>query len=346
MPPPKIIPLGRRRPPLPTPGTGGSKETEGTDLYEGLKRMTRGRLDDQRGLEINGELPDFLKKESRGQDRYRHLDSTASEPFRQEHNRQDLATRFSGPAGYGIPSEWDRDHAKNYIDYIDSTFTSEGHIPNMSEAEEVFPPVNPDESLNFNESRLSLGMGRLSVGSLGGYNTPIDGMRLVTRPSIGAVRDYEGVMMGKPRDYEMLQKLSGGGNRPGLRTPVGGRGQSGLSDYEGVQFKTRKDYEHLSHRPGQPPSVAPKPRLSSVDEDKTPSDSLHPRRPPPPLPPKPVRGPPPLPPHAQHLHNNFGKPHPPAPPGSTEHLPMGVTRTKNGVYLGMPGEKGYNVSFV
>ena len=87
----------------------------------------------------------------------------------------------------GIPSEWDRDHARIYIDYIDSTFTSEGHIPNMSEAEEVFPPVNPDESLNFNESRLSLGMGRLSVGSLGGYNTPIDGMRLVTR-SVMAVR--------------------------------------------------------------------------------------------------------------------------------------------------------------
>ena len=51
----------------------------------------------------------------------------------------------------------------------------------MSEAEEVFPPVNPDESLNFNESRLSLGLGRLSMGSAGGYNTPLDGMRLVTR---------------------------------------------------------------------------------------------------------------------------------------------------------------------
>ena len=150
------------------------------------------------------------------------------------------------------------------------------------------------------------------------------------------------------RDYEMLQKLSGGGNRPGLRTPVGGGGR-GYSDYEGLHFKTRKDYEPLSFRPGQPPSVAPKPRLSSVEEDKMISSESHqPRRPPPPLPPKPVRAPPPLPPHAQHLHNNFGKPHHPLPPPpkSTEHLPMGVTRTKNGVYLGMPGEKGYNVSFV
>ena len=92
----------------------------------------------------------------------------------------------------GLPSEWDRDHARNYIDYIDSTFTSEGHIPNISEAEEVFPPVNPDESLNFNESRLSLGLGRLSMGSGGGggYNTPLDGMRLVSR-SVVTVR-YEG----------------------------------------------------------------------------------------------------------------------------------------------------------
>ena len=169
------------------------------------------------------------------------------------------------------------------------------------------------------------------------------------RPSIGAVRDYEGVVVGQPRDYEMLQRVSGGGNRSGLRTPVGGRG---YSDYEGVQFKTRKDYEHLSFRPSQPPSVAPKPRLSSVEEDKMISSESQgqghqPRRPPPPLPPKPVRAPPPLPPHAQHLHNNFGKPHHPLPPPpAPEHLPMGVTRTKNGVYLGMPGEKGYNVSFV
>ena len=34
-------------------------------------------------------------------------------------------------------SEWDKEHAKHYIDYIDSTFTSEGHVPNMAEAEEV-----------------------------------------------------------------------------------------------------------------------------------------------------------------------------------------------------------------
>ena len=46
---------------------------------------------------------------------------------------------------------------------------------------QVFNPVNPDESLNFNESRLSLGMGRLSMGSIGPNYQTIEGMRLVQR---------------------------------------------------------------------------------------------------------------------------------------------------------------------
>ena len=118
----------------------------------------------------------------------------------------------------GLPSEWDRDHARNYIDYIDSTFTSEGHIPNMSEAEEVFPPVNPDESLNFNESRLSLGLGRLSMGSVGGggggYNTPLDGMRLVSRLVLRARRlssgCYHSTLQAQYRRCEGLRGCDGG----------------------------------------------------------------------------------------------------------------------------------------
>jgi hypothetical protein len=35
-----------------------------TVLYEGLKRAQRCRLEDQRGTEINFELPDFLKVSS------------------------------------------------------------------------------------------------------------------------------------------------------------------------------------------------------------------------------------------------------------------------------------------
>ena len=148
------------------------------------------------------------------------------------------------------------------------------------------------------------------------------------RPSIGAVRDYEGVVMGPARDYDTLHKAAVN-NMPMMRDHVGVPGirehpgpmgtrpplardyESVIrtsADYEGVNFNTRKDYEHLSFRPSQPPQVAPKPRLTSVDEDSVPNfPEQLPKRPPPPLPPKPVRGPPPLPPHAQHLHNNFGK---------------------------------------
>lgn len=342
MPPPKIIPTNKRRPIISAPSPTSAYKDQEASLYEGLKRMTKGRLDDQRGLEINSELPDFLKKGSR-----------ASEPIKSETSRVDLTSRLSGPAELGNLPGWDRDHARHYIDYIDSTFTTEGLIPSMAEADEIFTPVNPDESLNFNESRLSLGLGRLSMGSAGYQG--IEGMRVVSRPSIGAVRDYEGVVMGGPRDYDSLLK---GGMRdhvgvPGIRehrAPPARDYDTVLrsnNDYEGVNFNTRKDYEHLAFRPSQPPQVAPKPRLTSVDEDAVPGfQEPMPKRPPPPLPPKPVRGPPPLPPHAQHLHNNFGKlPHP-AHSHELHELPVGVTRTKSGVYLGMPGEKGYNVSFV
>ena len=104
MPPPKIIPLNRKRPPMPVPmpplpplpPANGSSET-GSDLYEGLKRMTRGRLDDQRGTEINTELPEFLRKPG-GQP----PDSRVSEPFRLEQGSRTgpPGSRLSGPAGY------------------------------------------------------------------------------------------------------------------------------------------------------------------------------------------------------------------------------------------------------
>jgi len=90
MPPPKMIPLpvNKRKPPIVSPSPT-SKDQEAS-LYEGLKRMTKGRLDDQRGLEINNELPDFLKKTSR-----------ASEPIKSESSRVDLTARLSGPAELG-----------------------------------------------------------------------------------------------------------------------------------------------------------------------------------------------------------------------------------------------------
>jgi hypothetical protein len=167
-------------------------------------------------------------------------------------------------------------------------------------------------------------------------------LAIVQRPSIG---EYESLSLGPP----------GGAVRPPSLYSPAGRG--GHRDYEslgraGEPWRGHSDYEALSYgRPGQvtglpqPPVVAPKPRLSSVEEDLGPPQPAagpgHYKRAPPPLPPKPARQPPPLPPHAHHLHSNFGK-GPPDPP----ELPVGVTRTKSGLYLGLPGEKGYNVSFV
>lgn len=145
------------------------------------------------------------------------------------------------------------------------------------------------------------------------------------------------------RDYETLVRHSGGG----LVDYEPWRGASGQGDYEHLSFGGLRGGSGLP----QPPLVAPKPRLTSVEEDVIGGPTNLPfKRAPPPLPPKPTRVPPPLPLHAQHLHSNFGKgagSH--GPPGDGPHshdLPVGVTRTKSGLYLGLPGEKGYNVSFV
>ena len=355
----------------------GGKEHEAS-LYEGLKQMTKGRLDDQRGLEINGELPDFLKTPR----------SRISEPMKGRGDGRDLAGRLSGPAGIGRPESWDKDHARNYIEYIDSTFTSDGGtVPSLAEADRLFNTVNPDESLNFSESRLSLGLGRLSMGFTSNNTSgssvvegirqmsgsSMEGMRVVQRPSIEGMVQRPSIgeqqqghshtshsQHQRPSvgDYETLSGLAPRSMpRSGRATPT-----ASIRDYEslgrgGEPWRTTGDYEHLVYSRGssglpQPPMVAPKPRLSSVEEDygsSQPPQAPNFKRAPPPLPPKPARAPPPLPPHAQHLHSNFGKgPGPPSGPQqeAPPDLPVGVTRTSSGLYLGLPGEKGYNVSFV
>ena len=200
MPPPRLIPtVAARRPPLearrgrpPAAPPGSEGREQETSLYEGLKQMTKGRLDDQRGkgherqqlcnkfeyklmapssgritsslpgLEINGELPDFLKTpRSRMSEPLRaggrEVQARLSFPGSLGSNMSEAAaarlsegatTRLSesatsrlsesaasrlsegSAAGSGrlsVPggraSSWDTDHARNYIDYIDSTFT-------------------------------------------------------------------------------------------------------------------------------------------------------------------------------------------------------------------------------
>ncbi|XP_023329260.1 regulator of G-protein signaling loco, partial [Eurytemora carolleeae] len=138
MPPPAKIPSVRRRPAAQTSPNQVFREQEAS-LYEGLKRMTQGRLDDQRGLEINGELPDFLRKEE---------NQMMENDEERKQSEDNLLSRLSGPLELGDIHGWDRDHAHRYLEYIDSTFTSDGCIPTSDQADEVFKPVNHEESMH------------------------------------------------------------------------------------------------------------------------------------------------------------------------------------------------------
>jgi hypothetical protein len=61
------------------------------ELYEGLKIAQRGRLDDQRGTEINFEMPDFLKRNQGDKENFPKMTHRMSEPaLQQAHfNRRD-----------------------------------------------------------------------------------------------------------------------------------------------------------------------------------------------------------------------------------------------------------------
>ncbi|XP_033221988.1 regulator of G-protein signaling loco isoform X2 [Belonocnema kinseyi] len=63
---------------------------DGDDLYEGLKRAQRSRLEDQRGTEINFELPDFLKNKENG----KMLESKKLRKFRGTSVNYDSHTKF------------------------------------------------------------------------------------------------------------------------------------------------------------------------------------------------------------------------------------------------------------
>jgi hypothetical protein len=85
MPPPRAPPSGQRKA---TSQRNPLSRLENEALYEHLKRAQRCRLEDQRGTEINFELPDFLKLPGRcSVDGYAEscelpLDGRASEPIR------------------------------------------------------------------------------------------------------------------------------------------------------------------------------------------------------------------------------------------------------------------------
>ncbi|KAF0302019.1 Regulator of G-protein signaling loco [Amphibalanus amphitrite] len=66
-------------PPPPPPRLADPKETD-VALYEGLKRAQMCRLDDQRGTEINFELPDFLRKREAVQNKENYRPERLSAP--------------------------------------------------------------------------------------------------------------------------------------------------------------------------------------------------------------------------------------------------------------------------
>ncbi|XP_059083922.1 regulator of G-protein signaling loco-like isoform X2 [Tigriopus californicus] len=204
MPPPERIPMKR--------GGGGSafakpknangppssaailKNTGVTEeLYEGLKLAQRGRLDDQRGTEINFEMPDFLKRgdanprPNQGKENSHPFQSPLShrqsEPIISNH-RLDVFPpdpRLSTISSNNFYSQIENDyHTLNHPNhpspfgrpprdsfYVhnrsnDSNFSQEGYLPNSSEADRFFNLSNHSgefSSGQFNESRVSLGFG-------------------------------------------------------------------------------------------------------------------------------------------------------------------------------------------
>ena len=71
-----------------------------------------------------------------------------------------------------------------YLDYVDSTFTADGLIPTLEQAEQLFLDKTSDNSMSsFNESRASLGMGKCQSASR--QDNGKDEMKLVSQPSIG-----------------------------------------------------------------------------------------------------------------------------------------------------------------
>nr|CAD7461698.1 unnamed protein product [Timema tahoe] len=97
------------------------------ELYEGLKRAQRCRLEDQRGTEINFELPDFLKdKENAPQ---------AGKKLRKLLHRVDETTsKFYDHLPHSSNSKGSRES----LSALNESFLDDGVIPPHRQAEEYF----------------------------------------------------------------------------------------------------------------------------------------------------------------------------------------------------------------
>ncbi|KAI9564636.1 hypothetical protein GHT06_008377 [Daphnia sinensis] len=178
MPPPRA-PFGSRK-----PNTQRNPLTrlENEALYERLKRAQRCRLEDQRGTEINYELPDFLKLPGRcSNDDYPEshelpLDGRASEPIGcrprrvyQESYEFPLDGRASEPLfsrrevvseprsnGSGMSGSCaSPDFAAIAAQILDKSFSADGLMPTHEEAEMYFGSSTPSGTIDLKPNQPS-----------------------------------------------------------------------------------------------------------------------------------------------------------------------------------------------
>ncbi|XP_021917974.1 regulator of G-protein signaling loco isoform X3 [Zootermopsis nevadensis] len=158
----KVVSTSNPKPPLITKWKVGVKlqgRSESDELYEGLKRAQRSRLEDQRGTEINFELPDFLKdKENAPQTgkKFRKLrrgeENTSKfyepEPHPQSHPA--VSGQESLPVGTsGSKCSYRANTSTTgalVTRLLDQSFVTEGVIPSARQAEEYFLGRRPDPS--------------------------------------------------------------------------------------------------------------------------------------------------------------------------------------------------------
>ncbi|XP_046385174.1 regulator of G-protein signaling loco isoform X2 [Ischnura elegans] len=129
--------VGSRVPPTPRLKTGVRPQgrSESDELYEGLKRAQRSRLEDQRGTEINFELPDFLKdKENAPQITKKSRKGRRGDDERKfSFEPVELGIKAARPITAPLTSS-----AAFVSRLLDCNFNGEGIIPTNRQAERYF----------------------------------------------------------------------------------------------------------------------------------------------------------------------------------------------------------------
>ncbi|GLH10734.1 Regulator of G-protein signaling loco [Gryllus bimaculatus] len=131
--------------------------SESDELYEGLKRAQRSRLEDQRGTEINSELPDFLKdKENAPQAgkkirKLRRPDEANSKFYETSDTPQGLASSHEsllmGANSNKCGCKGDKDSSANLVSrFFDDNFSQDG-IPNQRHESDEYFLGRPSSSL-------------------------------------------------------------------------------------------------------------------------------------------------------------------------------------------------------